>query len=62
MIFHANDMNMVLMATWRRLYCGFEGAIEVFDLDYPGEGTRLLTTPSKKSRDGLKGEWLAMYL
>ncbi|KAF8483678.1 WD40 repeat-like protein [Russula ochroleuca] len=38
-----------------KLYCGFEGAIEVFDLNYPGEGTRLSTTPSKKSRDGLKG-------
>ncbi|EIW56334.1 uncharacterized protein TRAVEDRAFT_170197 [Trametes versicolor FP-101664 SS1] len=38
-----------------RLYCGFEDAIEVFDFNCPGEGTRLRTTPSKKSRDGLKG-------
>ncbi|TFK81326.1 WD40 repeat-like protein [Polyporus arcularius HHB13444] len=38
-----------------RLYCGFEDAIEVFDIHRPGEGTRLHTTPSKKSRDGLKG-------
>ncbi|KAI0820143.1 WD40-repeat-containing domain protein, partial [Trametes gibbosa] len=38
-----------------RLYCGFEDAIEVFDVNCPGEGTRLRTTPSKKSRDGLKG-------
>jgi len=38
-----------------KLYCGFEDAIEVFDLNYPGEGTRLATTPSKKSSDGLKG-------
>jgi len=38
-----------------RLYCGFEDAIEVFDIQSPGEGTRLRTTPSKKSRDGLKG-------
>ncbi|KAI0076849.1 hypothetical protein K474DRAFT_1644216 [Panus rudis PR-1116 ss-1] len=38
-----------------RLYCGFEDAIEVFDVLSPGEGTRLHTTPSKKSRDGLKG-------
>ncbi|KAI0067581.1 WD40 repeat-like protein [Artomyces pyxidatus] len=38
-----------------KLYCGFEDAIEVFDLNYPGEGTRLATTPSRKSRDGLKG-------
>jgi hypothetical protein len=27
----------------------------VFDVRYPGEGTRLHTTPSKKSKDGLKG-------
>ncbi|KAI8996250.1 WD40-repeat-containing domain protein [Trametes punicea] len=38
-----------------RLYCGFEDAIEIFDIHYPGEGNRLHTTPSKKSRDGLKG-------
>ncbi|EEB99742.1 hypothetical protein MPER_00504, partial [Moniliophthora perniciosa FA553] len=37
-----------------RLYCGFEDAIEVFDVGQPGEGTRLPTTPSKKSKDGLK--------
>ncbi|KAJ7158129.1 WD40-repeat-containing domain protein [Mycena filopes] len=38
-----------------KLYCGFEDAIEVFDIGRPGEGTRLPTTPSRKSRDGLKG-------
>lgn len=38
-----------------RLYCGFEDAIEVFDISRPGEGTRISTTPSKKSKDGLKG-------
>ncbi|KAF5338168.1 hypothetical protein D9758_014726 [Tetrapyrgos nigripes] len=38
-----------------RLYCGFEDAIEVFNVGQPGEGTRLATTPSKKSKDGLKG-------
>ncbi|KAJ7606634.1 WD40-repeat-containing domain protein, partial [Roridomyces roridus] len=38
-----------------RLYCGFEDALEVFDVAQPGEGTRLHTSPSKKSRDGLKG-------
>ncbi|KAJ7147573.1 WD40-repeat-containing domain protein [Mycena crocata] len=38
-----------------KLYCGFEDAIEVFDIGRPGEGTRLHTSPSKKSRDGLKG-------
>jgi len=49
------DANAILMATRQRLYCGFEDAIEVFDINYPGEGTRLATTPSRKSRDGLKG-------
>ncbi|KAF9254595.1 WD40 repeat-like protein [Marasmius fiardii PR-910] len=38
-----------------RLYCGFENAIEVFDVGHPGEGIRLSTTPTKKSKDGLKG-------
>ncbi|TCD60083.1 hypothetical protein EIP91_010768 [Steccherinum ochraceum] len=38
-----------------KLYCGFEDAIEVFDLHRPGEGQRLHTTPSKRSKDGLKG-------
>ncbi|KAI9511442.1 WD40 repeat-like protein [Russula earlei] len=38
-----------------KLYCGFEDAVEVFDINNPGQGTRLATTPSKKSRDGLKG-------
>ncbi|KAF8962199.1 WD40-repeat-containing domain protein [Flammula alnicola] len=41
--------------TAQKLYCGFEDAIEVFDLSQPGEGTRLRTTSSKKSKDGLKG-------
>ena len=39
-----------------RLYCGFEDAIEIFDIQQPGEGERLPTTPSKKSKDGLKGK------
>ncbi|KAG0697486.1 WD40-repeat-containing domain protein [Suillus ampliporus] len=38
-----------------KLYCGFEDAIEIFDIQHPGEGDRLPTTPSKKSKDGLKG-------
>ena len=44
-----------LIIFYPRLYCGFEDAIELFDLSRPGEGTRLHTTPSKKSKDGLKG-------
>jgi telomerase Cajal body protein 1 len=38
-----------------RIYCGFLDAMEVFDLASPGEGTRLLTIPTKKSKDGLRG-------
>ncbi|KAG7092123.1 hypothetical protein E1B28_008497 [Marasmius oreades] len=38
-----------------RLYCGFENAIEVFNVSQPGEGSRLMTTPNKQSKDGLKG-------
>ncbi|THG97533.1 hypothetical protein EW145_g7598 [Phellinidium pouzarii] len=41
------------MAT--HVYCGYEDAIEVFDFQRPGEGSKLPTTPSKKSRDGMKG-------
>lgn len=29
--------------------------MEVFDLNVPGEGLRLLTRPTKKSKDGLRG-------
>ncbi|KAG5650209.1 hypothetical protein H0H81_000310 [Sphagnurus paluster] len=47
--------SMAFNITAERLYCGFEDAIEVFDVNRPGEGTRLPTTPSKKSKDGLKG-------
>ncbi|KAE9407841.1 WD40 repeat-like protein [Gymnopus androsaceus JB14] len=39
----------------QQLYCGFEDAIEVFDIATPGAGIRLPTTPSKSSKDGLKG-------
>ncbi|KAG8959842.1 hypothetical protein FRC03_007420 [Tulasnella sp. 419] len=39
-----------------RLYCGFQDAIEVFDFNSPGkEGLRLQTSPSKKSKEGMKG-------
>ncbi|KAG6831120.1 hypothetical protein H0H87_006145, partial [Tephrocybe sp. NHM501043] len=47
--------SMAFNPTAERLYCGFEDAVEVFDVSRPGEGTRLPTTPSKKSKDGLKG-------
>ncbi|KAI5999947.1 hypothetical protein EDD15DRAFT_2235658 [Pisolithus albus] len=38
-----------------KLYCGFQDAIEIFDIHRPGEGERLRTRPSKKSKEGLKG-------
>ncbi|KAF9074309.1 WD40-repeat-containing domain protein [Rhodocollybia butyracea] len=44
----------------QKLYCGFEDAIEVFDVAAPGEGIRLPTTPNKSSKDGLKGIISAM--
>ncbi|CEQ42186.1 SPOSA6832_03976, partial [Sporobolomyces salmonicolor] len=38
------------------LYCGFDNAIEIFDLSAPGaEGYRLQTTPTRGSRQGQKG-------
>ncbi|GAA6005168.1 hypothetical protein JCM11491_002601 [Sporobolomyces phaffii] len=38
------------------LYCGFENAIEIFDVSRPGEeGFRLKTTPTRTSRAGQKG-------
>ncbi|KAF8064428.1 WD40-repeat-containing domain protein [Lyophyllum atratum] len=47
--------SMAFNLSAERLYCGFEDAVEVFDVVRPGEGTRLPTTLSKKSKDGLKG-------
>ncbi|KAG8742098.1 hypothetical protein FRC10_002034 [Ceratobasidium sp. 414] len=54
-----------------KLYCGYEDAIEVFDVHCPGaEGIRLHTVPTKKSRDGLRGivsalafapDWSGLY-
>ncbi|GAA5869003.1 hypothetical protein JCM16303_000333 [Sporobolomyces ruberrimus] len=38
------------------LYCGFENAIEIFDVSRPGEeGFRMKTTPNRASRTGQKG-------
>lgn len=40
----------------QRLYCGFESAIECFDVANPGTtGTRFHTSPSRKSKHGQKG-------
>ncbi|KAG8795584.1 hypothetical protein FRC12_012323 [Ceratobasidium sp. 428] len=64
---HCMAFNMYM----NKLYCGFEDAIEVFDVHHPGaEGTRLHTVPTKKSRDGLRGivsalgfapDWSGLY-
>ncbi|GAA5866550.1 hypothetical protein JCM3774_004011 [Rhodotorula dairenensis] len=38
------------------LYCGFENAVEIFDVSRPGEaGFRMHTTPTRSSRSGQKG-------
>ncbi|GAA5834059.1 hypothetical protein JCM11251_003606 [Rhodosporidiobolus azoricus] len=38
------------------LYCGFDNAIEIFDVSAPGAaGTRLSTTPTRSSKSGQKG-------
>ena len=42
------------------MFCGFTDAIEVFDISAPGEGTRLFTRPTKKSKDGLRGMFLTL--
>ncbi|KAH9834603.1 uncharacterized protein C8Q71DRAFT_838093 [Rhodofomes roseus] len=47
--------SLAFNATADRFYCGFEDAIEVFDVQRPGDGTRLHMSASKKSKDGLKG-------
>ncbi|KAG1727073.1 uncharacterized protein EDB91DRAFT_1164966 [Suillus paluster] len=41
--------NLVFNLTADKLYCGFEDAIEIFDIQHPGEGDRLPTIPSEKS-------------
>ncbi|KAI0717784.1 hypothetical protein C8Q72DRAFT_158112 [Fomitopsis betulina] len=52
---HVAPHSIAFNTTADRFYCGFEDAIEVFDIQRPGEGTRLHVTPSKRSKDGLKG-------
>jgi len=47
--------SMAFNSVMSKIYCGFQNAIEVFDLNYPGEGERIHTTPTKKSRSGVKG-------
>ena len=38
-----------------RIYAGFDSSIEIFSIHRPGTGTRILTSPNKKSKDGMKG-------
>jgi hypothetical protein len=43
------------------LYCGFENAIEIFDVNTPGAaGFRLATTATRGSRNGQKGTVLLL--
>ncbi|KAH7923016.1 hypothetical protein BV22DRAFT_1106309 [Leucogyrophana mollusca] len=52
---HVAPHSLAFNLTADRLYCGFEDAIEIFDVHRPGEGERMRTTPARRSRDGLKG-------
>ncbi|KAI6102781.1 hypothetical protein F5141DRAFT_1008256 [Pisolithus sp. B1] len=52
---HIAPHSLLFNPTADKLYCGFQDAIEIFDIHRPGEGERLLTRPSKKSKEGLKG-------
>ncbi|GAA5890573.1 hypothetical protein JCM5296_004301 [Sporobolomyces johnsonii] len=48
--------SMIFSPDGSSLYCGFENAIEIFDVSAPGaEGYRLQTTPTRGSRQGQKG-------
>jgi len=48
--------SQILTRTRNSLYCGFDNAIEIFDVGRPGdEGYRLKTTRTRSSRDGQKG-------
>ena len=45
------------------LYCGFENAVEIFDVARPGEaGFRMQTTPTRSSRSGQKGKPARLFL
>lgn len=67
MAFSADGTSWVLVCKLRvftdppsRLYCGFENAIEIFDVACSGEsGTRLKTTPARSSSDGQKGDYIS---
>lgn len=49
--------SMVFSLDGSKLYCGFENAIEDFDVSAPGaEGVRVQTSPTRSSRSGQKGE------
>lgn len=50
----ASELTRLVLAN-DRLYCGFENAIEVFDVLNPGEGERIKTTFSRRERGGQKG-------
>ena len=48
-LFHTNTNHKL------RIYAGFDSSIEIFSIHRPGTGTRILTSPNKKSKDGMKG-------
>ncbi|KZV94989.1 WD40 repeat-like protein [Exidia glandulosa HHB12029] len=47
--------SMAFNCTADKLYCGHRDAIEMFDIQYPGEGERIKTSSSKKSKSGMRG-------
>lgn len=47
--------SLAFSLTTNKLYCGFQDAIEIFDVQRPGEGERLYMSFSKRDQMGLKG-------
>ncbi|KDE03416.1 hypothetical protein MVLG_06082 [Microbotryum lychnidis-dioicae p1A1 Lamole] len=48
--------SMVFTPDGSHLICGYDNALEIFDVSLPGaEGIRIPTSPTKKSRSGQKG-------
>lgn len=47
--------SLAFNATSTKLYCGFESAIEVFDITSPGTGTRLKTAATRRERGAQRG-------
>lgn len=44
------------------IYCGYENMIEIFDVQRPGQGSKIPTIPNRKSKQGQKGRvvWICI--